>query len=91
VPIPPFQPNQTTPVPAPTAPCATGPPACAAASARAASPASTCTGIASLSQLSSHPATSGITTSRVPTAESAACAAATAPSYIRPTAIVAVR
>ena len=64
LPIPPFQPKQTIPVPAPTAPCSTGDPiaAVAAASARPASAASTCTTRASLSQLSSHSATTGIAT-----------------------------
>ena len=90
MPIPPFQPKQTMPVPAPTAPSATGPPL-ACATARPASSASTWTTALSESQLSSHSATTGITTSSVPTAGSAATAAATAPSNTRPTAIVDVR
>ena len=90
VPIPPFQSKHVIPVPAPTAPSATAPPR-AAASARPASAASTCTTALSDSQLSSHSATSGITTSVVPTAGSAATAAVTAPSKMRPTAIVDVR
>ena len=90
VPMPPFQPKQIMPVPAPTAPSGTGP-ALACASARAASAASTCTVALSDSQLSSHSATTGITTSSVPMTGSAATAAATAPSKILPTAIVDVR
>ena len=89
VPIPPLRSKQTIPVPAPSAPSPTTPPA--AASARPASAASTCTTRASLSQLSSHSPTTGMTTSSTPTTGSAATAADTAPSYTRPTAIVAVR
>ncbi len=88
--MPPFQSKHTIPVPAPTAPSATAPPA-AAASARPASAASTWTIALSESQLSSHSATTGITTSLVPTPGSAATAAVIAPSKIRPTAIVDVR
>ena len=61
------------------------------ATARPASSASTCTVRASLSQLSSHSPTTGITTSSVPIAASTSHAAATAPSKTRPTAIVEVR
>ena len=74
VPIPPFQSKHIMPVPAPTAPSATAPPR-AAASARPASAASTWTIALSESQLSSHSATTGITTSSVPTTGSAATAA----------------
>ena len=65
--------------PAPTAPWATGPPA-AAASARPGVVRLDLHRAASLSQLSSHSATTGMTTSVAPTAGSAAAAAATAPS-----------
>ena len=65
VPIPPFQSKQTIPVPAPTAPSPTAP-SVAAATARPASSASTWTIALSDSQLSSHSATSGMTTSVVP-------------------------
>ena len=78
MPIPPFQPKQTIPVPAPTAPSATGP-AAAAATARPASAASTCTGAAVLSHESSHSPTTGITTSSA-TTRVAAIATETAPS-----------
>ncbi len=88
--MPPFQPKQIMPVPAPIAPSATAPPR-ACATARPASAASTCTTALSDSQLSSHSPTTGITTSSSPTAGSAATAAATAPSRMRPTAIVEVR
>ena len=91
VPIPPFQSKHTMPVPAPTAPWSTTLEAAAAASARPASAASTWTTRVSFSQLSSHSATTGITTSSTPTAGSTSTAAATAPSYTRPTDIVAVR
>ncbi len=77
LPMPPFQPKQTIPVPAPTAPCSTAP---AASSARATCAASTSKSRGSLSQLSSHSPTTGITTSSTPTRASAAIAAATAPS-----------
>ena len=73
LPIPAFQSKQTIPVPAPTAPSATAPPD-AAASARPASAASTWTGAAVLSQLSSHSPTTGMTTSSSPTAGSSATA-----------------
>ena len=88
--MPPFQSKQTIPAPAPTAPWATAADA-ASASARCTSSASTCTTRASFSQLSSHSPTTGITTSSTPIRGSAAIAAATAPSYTRPTDIVAVR
>jgi hypothetical protein len=90
VPIPPFQSKQIIPVPAPTAPWSNLSPE-AASRARPASAASTWTTRASLSQLSSHSATTGMTIASTPTAGSAATAAATAPSYTRPTDIVAVR
>ena len=92
LPMPPFQSKHIMPVPAPTAPSATTPAeASASASARPTSAASTCTVRASLSQLSSHSPTTGMTTASTPIAGSAAMAAATAPSYTRPTDIVAVR
>ena len=76
--MPPFQPKQTMPVPAPTAPSATAPPA-APAIARPASAASTCTGAAVLSHESSHSPTTGITTSSATTG-SLSIATETAPS-----------
>ena len=87
LPIPPLNPKQIIPVPAPTAPCCTAP---AAASASRAWRGSTSKSRGSLSQLSSHSPTTGITTSSTPTRGSS-IAASTAPSYTRPTAIVAVR
>ena len=77
------------PVPAPTAPCSTELPAFA--TAWATSESSTCTTRASLSQLSSHSPTTGMTTLSTPTAGSASRATATAPSITRPTAWVDVR
>jgi trimeric autotransporter adhesin len=78
VPIPALKSKLTIPAPAPTAPCAKT--ASALATARPTPAASTCTARGSLSQLSSHSATTGMTTSSTPTAGSAATAAATAPS-----------
>ena len=80
LPIPPFQPKQTMPVPAPTAPWATAGEPTASASARCTSSVSTCTTRASFSQLSSHSPTTGMTTASTPIRGSAAIAAATAPS-----------
>ena len=91
LPMPPFQPKQTIPVPAPTAPWVTASDAAASARARCTSPGSTCGARGSFSQLSSHSPTTGITTASTPIRGSTAIAAATAPSYTRPTDIVAVR
>ena len=91
LPMPPFQPKQTIPVPAPTAPWATASDAVASAMARCTSPGSTCAVRGSFSQLSSHSPTTGITTASTPIRGSTAIAAAAAPSYTRPTDIVAVR
>ena len=77
-PIPPFQPKQLIPAPAPTEPCSKS--AFASLTARATSAGWTCGKRASESQLSSHSPTTGITTSSTPTRESAAMATETAPS-----------
>jgi hypothetical protein len=78
--MPPFQPKQIIPAPAPVAPCATGLGSAASASARSTSWLSSCMARGSFSQLSSHSPTTGITTLSRPTRGSAAIAAATAPS-----------
>ena len=89
VPMPPFHSQQIMPVPAPTAPSATGPAVAPSTAARTSS-AEIWVRRASLSQESSHSPTMGMVTRSRPTAGSSSASSSTTASHARPTCIVDV-
>ena len=89
VPMPPFHSQQIMPVPAPTAPSATGPAVAPSTAARTSS-AEIWVRRASLSQESSHSPTMGMVTTSRPTDGSSSASSSTTASQARPTCIVDV-